>query len=184
MEVPFTPTWKEHEKDITSNDPKKAGQAADAFYITRKKELRDSKRARDWESGRKKAIASNKPTWVKEQEGREKIESDNIVSKIKNFGTIDSDIRPYKGFILIKIINNDVQRLPSGIYMPDTNKEDNVAEVVAVGGPINLSSTVTVEAGVLPKDRVLIKKFAGIDVETRQGKCKLIQFSDILGVLE
>jgi len=184
METPFVPTWKEHEEGIHSNDPNKALKSAEAFEITRKKELQYSKKARDWEEGRKKAWAKDKPTWVKGEESKEKIESDNIVRKIKDFGTINSDLRPYRGFILIKLKNNDVKMTSSGIYLPDSEENDTVAEVVAVGGPLYLSSKDIVEAGVSPKDRILIKKFCGIEVETKQGKCKLIQFSDVLGILE
>jgi co-chaperonin GroES (HSP10) len=184
MYVPYSPTWKEHEEKLHSDNYKEATKAAEAFDLTRKQETRASKKARDWESDRKKAIAKDKPAWVKEQQSKEQEETNKIVQNIKNFGTFDYNLRPYKGFILIKIIEQDTQQLPSGLFLPDSDKEDNVAEVIEVGGPVNLSSKVIVEAGVSPKDRVLLKKFAGIDVETKQGKCKLVQFSDILGVLE
>lgn len=182
--VAYNPTWKEYEDKLHSSNPKEALKAGEAFEITRKKEMRDSKKARDWETDRKKAIAKDKPLWVKKEQSKEKDQSDLLIQKIKNFGTVNSDIKPYKGYILIKIEEQREQKLPSGIYLPDNEKEDTIAEVVSVGGPLNLSSKVIVEAGINPKDRILIKKFSGIDIETKQGKCKLIQFSDVLGILE
>jgi len=182
--TPFEPTWKEHEKDLHSDNPETAKLAGEAFDKTRKQETEFSAKAKKWEKDRKKELADNKPLYIKKQLEKEEDVVKQVGRDIKDFGTLNYNLRPYNGFVLIKIIYQE-DTTTGGIVLPDSAVDKNeIAEVIKVGEPLQLSAKVLVKAGVEAGDRVLLKKFAGVDVTLKGVPHKLCQFSDMLGILE
>lgn len=180
----FTPAWKDYEKDLTSADPQKALKAADAFDITRKQELKASRVARDWEAGRKKDIAEQKPDFVKKYLKKEQEPFEKMARNIKDFGSLETGLQPARGYLLIKLVKQTEEKTSSGLFISSEEPKDNIADILAVGGAIRIDQKTLIEPEVAVGDRVLIKKFAGIELTVKNEPCRLCQFSDILGILE
>lgn len=78
---------------------------------------------------------------------------------------------------LVKMVDGE-QTTESGIVLPDTAKEEpQTAEVVEVG---QFEEGVKVEVG----DVVVLRKFAGTEVELDGEEHLIVEVEDILGVIE
>lgn len=178
----YNPTWSEHEDKMLSDDPKEQQKYTDAFIAEREKEMSLSKKARDWESDRKAEWAKNKPEWVKEQSELEKDPSKKLINEIRDGGSHDYDIKPARGYLLIRIDMQD-EELSNGLVIArDDVSEPNTAVVVAVGDELILDKHI-VPVPVKSGARILFKKFAGMDIVVKGETLRMIQFSDVLGEL-
>lgn len=62
--VPFTPSWKKHERDVWNDDTKRSMEATDKFVAEREHETKTDPRAARWEKSRKARWEKDKPAWV------------------------------------------------------------------------------------------------------------------------
>jgi hypothetical protein len=81
--VPFNPSWKRYEKDLSNPDDQKAREAADKFDIERQHEMRTDPRAKRWEESRKKAIAEQKPAWAKKKQKEKEVQIADALRPLK-----------------------------------------------------------------------------------------------------
>jgi co-chaperonin GroES (HSP10) len=180
----FEPTWKEHERDIQSDDAEISRRATDAFIEARDKEISISKKAADWEKDRKAEFAKNKPEWVKEKRAAERSADPSIkvIEEIKSGGSHNYGLKPSRGYLLIKL-DQLKEQTDSGIYLATEEiSEPNTATVLEVGNDLILEKHI-VPTPVQPGAKVLLKKFAGMEITLKGEKCRIIQFSDVLGEL-
>lgn len=77
----YDPTWKQYEKGMSSDDLDTALKSTDAYQEEKAKELKFSKKARDWERDKVKWYQSQKPQWVKE---RKQAEQEATIKAIKD----------------------------------------------------------------------------------------------------
>lgn len=180
----YQPTWQTYEKDIRSDDAQTAIKATDAFIEERQKEISTSKKAKEWEHSRKSEIAENKKQFVKDYLEREKESIPDIRKRVLSGGSVDAYLKPNRGYILIKIVRETGRQTDSGLYIPDSEDLQNIADVLAVGEELPVSAHKTLYPPVTEGERVLIKKFAGMDIDVKGVGCKLILFSDVLATLE
>lgn len=64
----FNPSWKKYEDGMWSGDKKTSMDRTDKFLAEREHALKTDSRAKNWEEGRKKEWARNKPYWVKDMQ--------------------------------------------------------------------------------------------------------------------
>lgn len=174
----YHPEWKKFEKDIYSENPQKAREAAEAFDETRAHELKNSQKARDWEKSRREAVAKNKPHYVKERLNKEQQELLKPFMSLKQAGKFDTGLVPMPGYIIV--ILDEQQKTESGIYLADEAVIQNTARVLAVGNGVLLDSGKYVELPVSPGEVVMFKRGAGLEMEIKDRKCRFMMFSDIL----
>jgi len=179
--TPFQPEWKKHEADLRSPDIKKQHIATEAFDETRKKEMAVSAKARHWEEDRKQAFMKEKPNYVKQKRAEEVAPLEKFKQDLKQGGKFDGTLNPMPGYIVIKA-DETPEQTSSGLYVPDSASLKNTGIILAEGGVQYNDATVYHPLHV--NERVLYKKGAGIDIELGiWGKCVLMTFNDILGVL-
>jgi co-chaperonin GroES (HSP10) len=147
--------------------------------------MKTSKKARDWEAGRKKALAKDKPLWVKEQR-RKKIEEENrAFTKLLKGGHYMSKLNPAPGYVLIKPEEKDSEKVTdSGIIIPSAvdQHEPNSGVVVGVGVDRVHPGGVIEQAPCKPGDKVL-HKYGTLELTLWGEKHFLMGFGDVLGVL-
>jgi co-chaperonin GroES (HSP10) len=185
----FTPSWKKYEKDIHNPDDAKAIKATDAFIEERAHEIKTDPQAKRWEEGRKKEIAKNKPLWKKEQIHKEEEPLRKIDREFKQMGRFEYGLKPAPGYILVEPKVQEEQTA-NGIYLPEVTDSPNTGTVLEAGSKlfckhcfVSLESQPT-ESPVKKGDKILFKKGAGVEIEAKGVKCKLMMFSDVLGTLE
>lgn len=181
--VAYTPEWKKYEKDLTSDDPNKARQAADAFAETREHEMATSKKARDWETSRKESILKEKPRYVKQRLAKEQEPLQKMAKDLKTAGVFNSGLVPSPGFVVIRLEQRESQT-ESGIILADNVDiaHINTGEVVGVGEGQRLDNGNFVKAPVKVGDKVLFKKGAGLEITLKDEKCRFMMYSDVLGI--
>lgn len=179
----FVPEWKKFEQDLHSTDTDTQVKAADAFDETRKEEMRKDPRARKWETDRKAAVLKDKPQWVKARHQAEKQPFLDAVKALKNGGTFETGMKPCPGFIVIAIEEAD-DKTASGIVLADVANEPNTAYVLATSSEVILNNNLTIKCPVQAGDHIMFKRGAGLDILLKGEQCRLVQFSDALGVLE
>lgn len=180
----FEPTWKQFEKDIhTSDDPNKQFKALEAFTETRDKEMIASQKARDYEKSRKETVAKEKPAWVKAKREEEANEMTGLLKDLKSGGALKSSIIPMPGYLLVKPEKQEDQVI-GGIFLPATNdQEPTTGRIKACGGKLVTDKNI-IDCPVEVGDKVLFKKFAGMNILVMGEDCRLMQFSDMLGKLD
>jgi len=184
MTLKYEPTWKEYEDKMHTGTVEEQLKAADAFEEERKKETTFSRKAREWEEGRKKEAYAAKPEWVKKKRKETHDLSHKIISDIKSIGSFVGNLKPAPGYVLVQITHNEEQTSTGFVIVRESN-EPNTGNVLAIGADLRtkdghfISSPAT-NIG----DMVIFKKFAGADISVEDKTCRLLQFSDILAVLE
>jgi co-chaperonin GroES (HSP10) len=182
----FEPSWKKYEKDIRSEDNKKAFEAGVKFDIIRQDEMRKDRKARKWEESRKQAFLSEKRNFVKQITQQEQQEKQNLITKYLQGGFLMSNLRPSPGFVLTKpITRKEERKTESGLYLAETvdTHEPNQSEVVAVGKDKLHVGGLIEEAPCKVGDTVL-HKFGTLELTLKGVKHNLMGFGDVLGVLE
>ena len=95
------------------------------------------------------------------------------------------NIRPLYDRILVKRIDNDVEKTSGGLYIPDSAKEKpQEGEVVAVGKGKRLDDGKVVALDVQPGDRILFGKYSGSDIKMDGEEYLIMREDEILGVLD
>ena len=94
-------------------------------------------------------------------------------------------IRPLQDRVLVKRLEDEVEKTKGGIIIPDTAKEKpQQGKVIAVGkGKKNEDGTV-VPLDVKVGDRILFGKYAGSEIKVDGEEHLIMREEDILGVLE
>jgi chaperonin GroES len=94
-------------------------------------------------------------------------------------------IRPLHDRIVVKRIDNDVNKI-GGLYIPDSAKEKpQEGEVIAVGnGKINDKTGERIALDVKAGDRILFGKYSGSDIKLDGEEYMIMREDEVLGVLE
>lgn len=184
----YTPTWGQYEEDMKTKTGEEALKAGEAFIEERKKETAKSTQARQWEEDRKKEIFKNKGEWTKKrlEEEHNNDPKTQLLKELKDGGSFKSNIKPTGGYILIEIVRET--QTASGLYLANTEVEPNTAIVLEVGEPL-MKVNVYNKLDKIPSpaevgQKILFKKFAGLNVNIQNKECRLIQFTDVLAIIE
>lgn len=142
-----------------------------------------SSTARDWEEGRKKELAKNKPLVVKERLIKEQEKSTLNIKKLKDLGSVKRVIKPAPGYVLIEM-EREVEREIGGLILPGSGREPNTGTVLSVGDKLPISGDLVLWPPVEVGKKVLFKRGAGAEIDSEDRDCKLMQFSDLLAEIE
>ncbi len=95
-------------------------------------------------------------------------------------------IRPLADRVVVKRLEEDEVKTPSGIIIPDTAKEKpQKGEVVAVGpGRLDEKGEKRIPLEVKVGDKVLFSKYAGSEVKIEGEEYLIMREDDILAVIE
>ncbi len=87
-------------------------------------------------------------------------------------------IKPLGNRVLVRKIEQEERKLPSGIVLPESVKDEKAirGEVVAVG----TAEKIEVKEG----DKVLVSAYAGTEVRMGEEKYLLVKTTDILAIIE
>ncbi len=98
---------------------------------------------------------------------------------------MSAKVRPLHDRIIVKRLENDIQKSAGGIIIPDTAKEKpQEGEVIAVG-PGKFDKDGKRQAMDVKKgDRVLFGKYAGSEIKIDGVEFMIMREDDILGVIE
>jgi len=180
----YEPTWKEYEDKMHTGTADEQIRAAEAFDEERKKETTRSKKAKEWEESRKKEAYAAKPEWVKKKRKETSDVSHKIISDIKSIGVFDSPIRPAPGYILIEILPPE-EATSSGIIIVRESSDPNTGNVLAIGADLRTKDGHFIASPATNiGDTVIFKQFAGADIAVLDKTCRLLQFTDVLAVIE
>lgn len=170
MAKTFEPTWKQHEKELSSDT-----SDGSAFIETREREIQTSEQAKSWEEGRKKEWADNKPEYVRKRNLKEKEKLTKSLDVLLDGGDFQEKVIPSPGFILIKL--DEVPNQMGDIYLPVSNEDaPNTGIVIEVGE--DEENKFAHKKG----DRVIIRKFsANLHVNIKGVRYYFLMFSDVLG---
>jgi chaperonin GroES len=93
--------------------------------------------------------------------------------------------RPLQDRVMVKRLENGVEKTKGGIIIPDTAKEKpEQGKIVAVGkGRVNDDGKL-MPVGVKVGDTILFAKYSGSEVELDGEKHLIMREEDILGVVE
>jgi chaperonin GroES len=93
-------------------------------------------------------------------------------------------LEPLEDRIVVKPLEEDTQKTPSGIIIPDTAKEKpQEGEVVAVG-PGRFEDGKRVPMDVKVGDRVLYSKYGGTEVKVDGDEYLVLSARDVLAVVK
>lgn len=178
----YKPTWAQYEADIHGNDPKKAIEATEAFTQERDRELATSREARDYEKARREEMARNKPLYAKKKREEAEMQdpSKRLLADIRQGGRHKCGLNPSAGYVLVEVEKPSETNL-GGLIISEDAVEPNTAVVLAVGGDQILEKNI-LPAPVKVGDRILFKKFAGMEIEIKGVKSRVLTFTDVLGV--
>ena len=94
------------------------------------------------------------------------------------------NIRPLHDRIVVKRIDNDVNKI-GGLYIPDSAKEKpQEGEVIAVGNGKRNDKGEIVPLDVKAGDRILFGKYSGSDIKIDGTEYMIMREYEVLGVLE
>ena len=94
------------------------------------------------------------------------------------------NIRPLHDRIVVKRIENDVNKI-GGLYIPDSAKEKpQEGEVIAVGHGKRNDKGELVPLDVKAGDRILFGKYSGSDIKIDGTEYMIMREDEVLGVLE
>lgn len=187
----YTPTWAQYEDQIHNGTPEEQREALDKFTTERDKELKSNPEARQYEKDRRDDLAKRKVEWVKSREDRKYKENEQVnkfMKGLREMGEFESSLTPAPGYILVqvdKLTTEEPEQTDSGIFLPENTAETEpqTGLVIRVGGDVVLERN-SLKSPVVAGERVLFKKFAGVNVTLAKTDYKLMLFTDILGVFD
>lgn len=95
------------------------------------------------------------------------------------------NIRPLHDRIVVKRIEEDVEKTAGGLFIPDSAKEKpQQGEVVAVGNGKRTEDGKLIPPDVKAGDRILFGKYSGSDIKIDGVEYLIMREDEILGVLE
>ena len=185
MQTTFTPSWKKYEEAIYKGDARTQEEASDKFLAEREHEIATDPQAKRWEESRKKSVAKDKHTYVKEKRKGELKDVNEFRSSMRKFGSSDQKLRPAPGYILVTPESRE-QKTEGGIILPEeaSNNMTNRGIVIEIGEDGITNDGQVVKKPCKKNDLILFKKGAGVEMEIQGAKCRFIQFSDVLGIFE
>ena len=94
-------------------------------------------------------------------------------------------IRPLQDRVLVKRIEDEVEKTKGGIIIPDTAKEKPMeGAIVSVGPGARDESGKHVPLDVKAGDRILFGKWSGTEIKLDGTEYLIMKESDIMGILE
>jgi chaperonin GroES len=94
------------------------------------------------------------------------------------------NIRPLHDRIVVKRIDNDVNKI-GGLYIPDSAKEKpQEGEVIAVGNGKRNDKGEIIPLDLKAGDRILFGKYSGSDIKIDGQEYMIMREDEVLGVLE
>ena len=94
-------------------------------------------------------------------------------------------IKPIKDNIVVKRLEEDVEKKVGSIIIPDSAKEKPLtAEVIAVGSGRTLKDGKKVPLEVKVGDKVLVGKYSGSEVKLDGKEYLILKEDEVLGVVE
>ena len=94
------------------------------------------------------------------------------------------NIRPLHDRIVVKRIDNDVNKI-GGLYIPDSAKEKpQEGEVIAVGNGKRGEDGKVIPLDVKAGDRILFGKYSGSDIKLDGNEYLIMREDEVLGVLD
>jgi chaperonin GroES len=94
-------------------------------------------------------------------------------------------VRPLADRVLVKRLEDEVEKTKGGIIIPDTAKEKpQQGKVIAVGKGRKTEEGSVVPLDVKVGDRILFGKYAGSEIKLDGEEHLIMREEDILGVLE
>ncbi len=94
-------------------------------------------------------------------------------------------LRPLYDKIVVRRMEEQEQKTPSGIIIPDTAKEKpQIGEVIAVGEGKLLSNGQVVSPKVKKGDKIVFNKYAGTEVELDGEKYLIMSEDEVLAIIE
>jgi chaperonin GroES len=95
------------------------------------------------------------------------------------------NIRPLHDRIVVKRIDEDVEKTSGGLFIPDSAKEKpQQGEVVAVGKGKRADDGKLIAPDVQAGDRILFGKYSGSDIKLDGSEYLIMREDEVLGVLE
>ena len=95
------------------------------------------------------------------------------------------NIRPLHDRIVVKRIEEEVEKTAGGLFIPDSAKEKpQQGEVVAVGAGKRDDKGERVAMDVKAGDRILFGKYSGSDIKIDGVEYLIMREDEVLGVLE
>jgi len=175
----YTPAWQQYEEKLHTGTPQEQREALDAFVETRDRELAVSKKARDFETSRRTELAKYKPEFTKKRLKKEQEEPLKIIKELKDGGQFSTNLTPMPGYVVVEL--EKAQDIAvAGLYLASTEDvEPNRGTILACGEQLVMAKNV-LNCPVKVGDRVLFKKFAGMDMLVKGKDCRLMQFTDLL----
>lgn len=181
----YTPTWKVHQKGISSDNLDTALKSTEAYEEEKALELKTSAKAREWEKSKKEYYQKQKPAWVKDKRLAQEAPLKQALEELKVGGKFDTGLQPMPNFVLVKpefkettdsgllLLNDDAAKLNC-----------NTGVVMAIGGE-RVDLYKAVQPPVKQGDRVMFKKgLPGLEMSVKGEYCLLMTWEDILGILE
>jgi len=93
-------------------------------------------------------------------------------------------LRPLGQHVIVQPIEDDVEKSPGGIIIPDTAKEKpQKGKVIAVGKGKILKDGKRVPLEVMEGDMVLFGKYSGEEVKIKGEKYLILEEDDILAII-
>lgn len=183
MKTAFTPSWKKYEEKIFKGTPQEQTEASTNFIAEREHQIKVDPQAKRWEEGRKKEVAKEKNTYIKEKRASETKEVDKMRKNMRVFGFSNNDLIPAAGYLLV-YPEVEEQTLASGIVLTTESMVNmtNRGRVIEVGRSGVSNDGRVVEKPCEKGDYILFKKGAGVEIKIKDKDCRFMQFSDILGV--
>lgn len=193
--MPITkPEWGKYEEKMHTGNAKEAVEATDKFISVREEEMRKDPSIRRWEESRKESARKDKRSWIEERKKNEKYEEYKRTVKpfrdLLNAGSFNSEVHPMAGYVLVEIEQPKDEATDSGIILVTEQKEwDNMGTVHDFGDSIYCTQCFQhpnkqpKECPVGVGERILFKKGAGMEIDIKGHKMRLMAFSDILAII-
>ena len=94
-------------------------------------------------------------------------------------------VRPLADRVLVRRLDDEVEKSKGGIIIPDTAKEKpQQGKIIAVGKGRRSEDGAVVPLDVKVGDRILFGKYAGSEIKVEGEEHLIMREEDILGVLE
>ena len=91
-------------------------------------------------------------------------------------------LKPLRGYCLILPIDDEEEKSPSGLIVPDQAKDKKgKGRVVQIGLPPYLDSGKELEWEISQDDIVYFKRWGGEEVQEEDKKYLLVKFGDVIG---
>lgn len=95
------------------------------------------------------------------------------------------NIRPLYDRIVVKRLDEEVEKTASGLFIPDSAKEKpQQGEVVAVGQGKKTEDGKIIALDVKAGDRILFGKYSGSDIKIDGTEYLIMREDEVLGVIE